>query len=135
MRIGNSSFTFGKKKKKKFPSLEALKTISYVTGSALAMNKLLKDKLAEQQYLLLKSKKKEKQTDENTLVFAGLVGGLIAGGLVALLFAPESGDKMRDRISSFFLTENGHFDLETEMEEARKNAEAKLGINGNDLSS
>jgi hypothetical protein len=133
MRFGNSSFTFGKKKKKKFPSLEALKTISYVTGSALAMNKLLKEKLSEQQYLLSKSKKRKK-TDENTLVFAGLIGGLVAGGITALLLAPESGDKLRDRISSFFLTENGHFDLETEMEEARKNAEEKLGMNGNNPS-
>lgn len=133
MRFGNSSFTFGKKKKKKFPSLEALKTISYVTGSALAMNKILKEKLSEQQFLLSKSKKRKK-TDENTLVFAGLIGGLVAGGITALLLAPESGDKLRDRISSFFLTENGHFDLETEMEEARKNAEEKLGMNGNNPS-
>lgn len=133
MRFGNSSFTFGKKKKKKFPSLEALKTISYVTGSALAMNKILKEKLSEQQYLLSKSKKRKK-TDENTLVFAGLIGGLVAGGITALLLAPESGDKLRDRISSFFLTENGHFDLETEMEEAHKNAEEKLGMNGNNPS-
>ncbi|MEK6478921.1 YtxH domain-containing protein [Catalinimonas sp. 4WD22] len=133
MRFGSSTFTFGKKKKKKFPSLEALKTISYVTGSALAMNKILKEKLSEQQYLISKSKKR-KTTDENTLVFAGLIGGLVAGGITALLLAPESGDKLRDRISSFFLTENGHFDLETEMEEARKNAEEKLGMNGNNPS-
>ncbi|MDF9796845.1 hypothetical protein OKW21_002108 [Catalinimonas alkaloidigena] len=132
MKFGSSNFTFGKKKKKKFPSLEALKTISYVTGSALAMNKVLKEKLLEQQHLLLKPKRK--QTDDNTAIFAGLAGGLIAGGIMALLLAPESGDKLRDRISSFFLTENGHFDLESEMEEARKHAEEKLGMNGNNPS-
>ncbi|WPP51566.1 YtxH domain-containing protein [Catalinimonas niigatensis] len=130
MRFGNNSFTLGRKKKKRFPSLEALKTISFVTGSALAMNKVLKEKILEQQRLLTKTKKKQ-TADDTPAIIAGFVGGLIAGGVTALLFAPESGGKLRDRVSSFFVSENGDFDLESEMEEARKNAEEKLGMNGN----
>lgn len=129
MKFGNGSFTLGRRKKKKFPSLEALKTISFVTGSALAMNKMLKEKILDQQRLLSKSPKK--QSDDTAAIIAGFVGGLIAGGITALLMAPEPGEKLRDRVSSFFVGENGDFDLESEMEEARKNAEEKLGMNGN----
>jgi len=128
MKFGNGSFSFGKKKKKRFPSLEALKTISFVTGSALAMNKMLKEKLLEQQHLLTKTP--PKKSDDSSAMIAGFIGGLVAGSITAILLAPESGERLRDRISSFFLTENGHIDLESEMEEARRNAEEKLGING-----
>lgn len=129
MKFGNGSFTFGRKKKKKFPSLEALKTISFITGSALAMNKVLKEKILEQQRLLTKPQKS--QSDDTAAIIAGFVGGLLAGGITALLLAPESGEKLRDRVSSFFVGEDGDFDLESEMEEARRSAEEKLGMNGN----
>lgn len=128
MKFGNGSFTIGRKKSRKSPSLEALKMISFITGSALAMNKMLKEKILEQQHLLKGTPKK--QTDDTGAMIAGFVGGLLAGGITALLLAPESGGKFRDRLSGFFVSENGDFNLENEMEEARRHAEEKLK-NGN----
>jgi hypothetical protein len=130
MKIGNQTFRFGKKKKKSpFPSLEALKTISFVTGSSLAINKALKQKIQEQQRMLLQKKKKE--SDDASALLGGFIGGIIAGSLVALLLAPESGDKLRERISSFFLTDEGDISLQEILRDARHKAEAQLGVNGN----
>lgn len=126
MNFSKPTFSF-RKKKKKFPALEALKTISLLSSSALAVNRSLKEKIKEQQYLL--QKQKRKQSDDNGAIIAGLVGGLLAGSIIALLFAPESGEKLREKISDFFLTENGH-DLEDTLDEARQSARENLGLNG-----
>ncbi len=128
MRFGNNSFTL-KKKKRSIPSLEALKAVSLVTGSILAMNKVLKEKVMEQKNILTKSRRK-KSTDPAAII-AGFIGGLLAGALTALLFAPEPGEKLRDRVGSFFTDADGELDLEKEMEEARQQAEEKLSINTN----
>jgi len=127
MNFNKPSFRFRKKKKSRFPSLEALKTISMVTGSALAMNKALKQKLQDQQKMLLS--KKQQESNDTAAILAGIVGGLVAGSIVALLFAPESGDRMRDRISGFFLSEEENGFEET-LERARRSAKEKLGLNG-----
>lgn len=126
MNFNRPSFSF-RKKKKKFPALEALKTVSLLSSSALAVNRSLKQKIKEQQYLLQKQKKKE--SDDTAAIIAGLIGGLLAGSIIALLFAPDSGDKLREKISDFFLTENGH-DLEDTLDEARQSAQENLGLNG-----
>ena len=127
MNFSRSSFNFGRKKKKRFPILEALKTIGLISSSALAVNRSLKEKIKEQQYLLQKQHKKE--SDDSLTILAGLLGGILAGSVVALLFAPESGKQLRDKISEFFVSENGH-DLEETLDEARQNARENLGLNG-----
>ena len=98
--------TFGlrRKKKKRLPALEALKVVSLISGTALSVNRALKEKLKEQQYLLQKQKKKS--NDDASPILAGMIAGLVAGSVFALLFAPESGEKLRERINDFFL--NGH---------------------------
>ena len=127
MNFSRSSFNFRRKKKKRFPILEALKTIGLISSSALAVNRSLKEKIKEQQYLLQKQHKKE--SDDSLTILAGLLGGILAGSVVALLFAPESGKQLRDKISEFFVSENGH-DLEETLDEARQNARENLGLNG-----
>lgn len=121
--------TFGlrRKKKKRFPTLEALKVVSLISGTALSVNRSLKQKLKEQQYLLQKQKKEE--SEDASPIIAGMIAGIVAGSVFALLFAPESGEKLRERINDFFLTENGH-DLKETLEEARKKAQENLGLNG-----
>ncbi|MFP4089241.1 MAG: YtxH domain-containing protein [Cyclobacteriaceae bacterium] len=130
MKIGKQTFRFGKKKKKNiFPSLEALKNISFITGSALAINRALKEKLHEQQSLLQRQKKKK---SDNTGAFvAGFIGGLLTGSIAALLLAPESGEKLRERVNGFFLNDEGEVDLQEILEQAQHKAKAELGLNGN----
>ena len=113
---------FGKKKKKSaFPNLEALKTISFITGSALALNKALKAKIHEQQKVLFKKQyEQEKKEEEFVMLIAGFVGGLVAGAITALLVAPQPGDEFRQRIIGMF--GNGH-DEETAIKEASQKAE------------
>ena len=122
-----NSFGFRRKKKRRFPALEALKVVSLISGTALSVNRALKEKIKKQQYLLQRQKKQESE-DVSTIV-AGLIGGLLAGSILALFFAPESGEKLRERINNFFLTENGH-NIQDTLEEARKKAQENTGTNG-----
>ncbi|MGB3585927.1 MAG: YtxH domain-containing protein [Tunicatimonas sp.] len=96
------------KKKKKAPtfSLDAFKDISLVTSAILALNKAIKTRLSEQRYDLFKSQREEKKQQRSLLLITGLLGGLIAGAITALLVAPESGNQFRGRISGMF--SNGH---------------------------
>ena len=118
----NFSDIFRKKKKKSaLPNLEALKTISFITGSALALNKALKAKIQEQQKTFFKKQyEKEKKEEEVIMLIAGFVGGLVAGAITALLVAPEPGGEFRQRIIGMF--GNGH-DEETAIKEASQKAE------------
>ena len=110
-----------KKKTKGLPSLDTLKTLSFVTGTALALNKAMKDKIEERKYFL--TSKKEKKRNEAGAVVAGLIGGIVAGAITALLLAPESGQELRQRVSGIVSSGNGH-DEEAIIEEARQKAEA-----------
>ncbi len=126
MNFSKPSFIF-RKKKKKFPALEALKTISLLSSSALAVNRSLKEKIKEQQYLL-QNQKKNRSGDTGAII-AGLIGGIVAGSILALLLAPDSGEKLREKINDFFVPENGT-DLEKTLDEARQSARENLGPNG-----
>ena len=113
--LGNS-----KKNKSALPSL---KTISFVTGTILALNKAMKDKLEEGEHLL-NSRKRKKQNNTGAIV-AGLIGGLVAGAVTALLLAPESGEDLRHRVSDMLSSNNGNgYDEEAIIEEARQKAAA-----------
>lgn len=110
-----------KKSHRDLPSWEALKTISFITGSALALNEALKAKLHEQQKLIFpKRYEQEKKEEEVVMVIAGFLGGLLAGAITALLVAPEPGSDLRQRIIGKF--GNGH-DEETAIREASQKAE------------
>lgn len=114
---------FGKKTKKKsaLPTLEALKTVSFITGTALALNKALKAKIHEQQKALFnKQYKQEKKEEEIVMLIAGFIGGLVAGAITALLVAKEPGDEFRQRIIGMF--GNGH-DEEAAIKQASQKAE------------
>ena len=108
------------RKKKDEGILPSLKTISFVTGTLLALNKAMKDKLQEREYLI--GKKKQKDNSAGAII-AGLVGGLVAGAITALLLAPESGEDLRHRVSNMMSSGNGH-DEDAIIEEARQKAEA-----------
>ena len=110
-----------KKIKKELPSLDKLKAISFITGAALAVNKAMKDKLKEREFLL--TSKKQKKRNEAGAVIAGLIGGIVAGAITALLLAPESGEDLRHRVSGMIGSGNGH-DEDAIIEEARQKAEA-----------
>ena len=110
-----------KKKKGGLPSLDTLKTLSFVTGTALALNKAMKDKIEERKYFL--TSKKEKRRNEAGAVIAGLIGGIVAGAITALLLAPESGEDLRHRVGDMLGSGNGH-DEEAIIEEARQKAAA-----------
>lgn len=133
MKIPNRDFTFfsRKKKKQKFPSLEALKLVSFVTGTALAVNKALKERLQNQQLDL--RRKKEVQSEEVALIIAGFVGGALAGAVSALLFTPESGGELRKRIAHYF--ENGNSPLSNlkgaTRKAKKKTTQAGKKVNGN----
>lgn len=129
MKISNRDFNlFGKKKKKKtFPSLEALKLVSFVTGTALAVNRALKEKVQRQQITL--HRKKQAQSEEAALIIAGFVGGALAGAISALLFTPESGEDLRKRITGYFDNGNGYQSVKKATKSAKEKAEQK--INGN----
>ncbi len=132
MKITNRDFKlFGKKKKKQpFPSLEALKLVSFVTGTALAVNKALREKLKNQQLAL--HKKKQDQSEEIAIILAGFVGGLLAGSISALLLTPESGQDLRKRIAGYFENGHGHTPVKNVTKKAKKQAaNAEKKINGN----
>lgn len=114
---------FGEKKKKKgmLSSLDTLKTISVITGTALAVNKAMKEKLEKRTYFV--TNKKQQQRKETGAVIAGLVGGIVAGAVTALLLAPESGEDLRQRVSDMLGSGNG-YDEDAIIEEARQKAEA-----------
>ena len=109
-----------KKKKRALLSLDALKTISFVTGTALAINKAMKDKLQKQQRLFHKKQEERKDTG---VIIAGFVGGIVAGAVTALLLAPESGEDLRHRVGDMLSSGNGH-DEDAIIEEARQKAAA-----------
>ena len=54
------------------------------------------------------------------MLVAGFIGGIVAGGITALLVAPETGGEFRQRIAGMF--GNGH-DEDTAIEEASQKAE------------
>ena len=126
MSYKNPPFGFKKKKKKQQITLEAVKAIGIVSSMLMAINSFIKEKLSQQQYSFYKPKKKD---NTNTLsILAGLVGGLLAGTLVALLFAPEPGDKLRERISQLFDEEDART-LDNTFADARQNAIKNLNLN------
>lgn len=110
-----------RKKKKSKSIVPSLKTLSFITGTALALNKAMKDKLEGQKYLL--TSKKQKKRNETGAVVAGLIGGIVAGAITALLLAPESGEDLRHRVSGMLNSGNG-YDEDAIIEEARQKAEA-----------
>ncbi len=55
-------------------SLDTFKTISFITGAALAINKAMKDKLEKRAYFV--TNKKQQKRNEAGAVIAGLVGVL-----------------------------------------------------------
>lgn len=113
---------FGEKKKKgMLSSLDTFKTISFITGAALAINKAMKDKLEKRAYFV--TNKKQQKRNEAGAVIAGLVGGIVAGAITALLLAPESGEDLRQRVSGMLDSGNG-YDEDAIIEEARQKAEA-----------
>lgn len=112
------------RKKKKNSSLPSLKTMSVITGTALALNKAvkeIKEKLPEQRYYVA-DKKKQKRDDTGSIV-AGFIGGVVAGAITALLLAPESGEDLRHRVSGMVGSGNG-YDEDAIIEEARQKARA-----------
>lgn len=111
----------GNKKKKKSSTLPSLKTISAVTGVALALNKALKEKLPGQRYFVADKKKQERK--ETGSIIAGFIGGVVAGAITALLLAPESGEELRHRVSEMVGSGNG-YDEDAIIEEARQKAQA-----------
>ncbi len=130
MKISNKDFNFFAKKKKKkdlFPSLETLKLVSFITGTALAVNKGLKEKLKNQEFLHRSSK--QSQTEEAGLLIAGFVGGAIAGALSALLLTPESGEDLRKRVTSYFDDTNGQKKAKKAVKNAKKNVQKKVNDN------
>lgn len=132
MKISNKDFRlFGKKKKKKtLPSLESLKLISFITGTALAVNRALKERVRQPQITLKKSKQEE--SEEIALVVAGFIGGALAGAITALLLTPESGGELRKRITSYFENGNGQHSLENATQGVKKKAsEVEKKFNGN----
>lgn len=132
MKISNKDFRlFGKKKKKKtLPSLESLKLISFITGTALAVNRALKERVRQPQISLKKSKQEE--SEETALVVAGFIGGALAGAITALLLTPESGGDLRKRITSYFENGNGQQSLENATQGVKKKAsEVEKKFNGN----
>ncbi len=109
------------KRKKKSSNLPSLKTISMVTGTALALNKALKDKLPSQRYFVADMKKQERK--ETGSIIAGFIGGVVAGAITALLLAPESGEDLRQRVGGMVSSGNG-YDEDAIIEEARQKAKA-----------
>ena len=112
------------KKKKKSSSLPSLKTMSVLTGTALALNKAIKEakeKLPEQRYYIADKKKHER--NETGSIIAGFIGGVVAGAITALLLAPESGEDLRHRVSGMVSSGNG-YDEDAIIEEARQKAQA-----------
>ncbi|WKN42703.1 YtxH domain-containing protein [Tunicatimonas pelagia] len=116
----SSIFTRKKKKAPAYLSLDALKDVSVVTGVILALNKAVKAKLNEQRYDLFRSRREEKKQQNALLIMAGLLGGIVAGAVAALLVAPQSGNEFRGRISGMF--GNGHNE-ESAIEQASEKAE------------
>ena len=109
------------KKKKKTSTLPSFKTITAVTGAALALNKALKDKLPDQRYFVANKKKQERK--QTGTIVAGFIGGVVAGAITALLLAPESGEDLRQRVSGMVGSGNG-YDEDAIIEEARQKAQA-----------
>lgn len=114
-------FGTSKKGKKGSSSFDTLKTFSVVTGTLLALNKAMKDKVQERKYFT--TSKKEKRQGGTGAVIAGLIGGMVAGAITALLLAPESGEDLRHRVGDMLGSGNGH-DEDAIIEEARQKAEA-----------
>ena len=111
------------RKKKKSSSLPSLKTMSVITGTALALNKAfneIKEKLPEQRYYVADKKKQER--NETGSIIAGFIGGVVAGAITALLLAPESGEDLRHRVSDMVGSGNG-YDEDAIIEEARQKAQ------------
>ncbi len=111
-------------RKKKSSSLPSFKTVSMITGAALALNKAfneMKEKLPEQRYYVADKKKQER--NETGSIVAGFIGGVVAGAITALLLAPESGEDLRHRVSDMVGSGNG-YDEDAIIEEARQKAQA-----------
>lgn len=108
------------KKKKDKSILPSLKTISLVSGMSFALSKAIKDKIKKPDYFV--TTKKQKQRNETGAILAGLIGGIVAGAVTALLLAPESGEDLRHRVSSMLGSGNG-YDEDAIIEEARQKAE------------
>ena len=110
-----------KKRKGGLSSIDKLKTLSFVTGTAIAINKAMKDKLKEREYFI--TSKKQRKRHETGAVIAGLIGGIVAGAITALLLAPESGEDLRQRVSGMLSSGNG-YNEDAIIEEARQKAAA-----------
>lgn len=108
----------GSKKKKSSP-LPSLKTISVVTGMAMALNKAIKNKVPSPRYYVADKKKKNRK--ETGTIVAGFIGGVVAGAITALLLAPETGEDLRHRVSGMVGSGNG-YDEDAIIEEARQKA-------------
>ncbi len=110
---------FGKKKSQ-HRSFTSYKDIGLLTTALLTLNKAIRAKLNEQQYFSFQRQQKRKKQQDLLLILAGLIGGLIAGAVSALLIAPESGSEFRGRLSGLF--GNGH-DEDSAIEQASEKAE------------
>lgn len=138
MKNRNRNFKFFSKKKKKqeFPSLKALRLISFVTGTtgtALALRRALEERIKnlKHQQIVLQNKK-QAQSEEAALIIASFIGGAITGAISALLLTPESGGDLRQRIAGYFGNDNGSYmDVEEMTKKAEDEvAEAEKKVNG-----
>ncbi len=116
----SSIFARKKKKAPTYFSLDAFKDIGLVTSAVLALNKAIRARLSEQRYDLFSTRREEKKQQSKLLLVTGLLGGLVAGAITALLVAPESGNKFRGRVSGMF--GNGHNE-DSAIEQASQKAE------------
>jgi len=118
----NSYSIFSKKQKKTaLSSADKLKIVGFVTSTALALTEAVKSWVNQQSHDLLGRKtKQERQQEQGLMLVAGFIGGIVAGGITALLVAPETGGEFRQRIAGMF--GNGH-DEDTAIEEASQKAE------------
>lgn len=103
MTLSSRDFNLFKKKKKaeNMINFEAVKVASFLTSTAMAINKALKDKI-DHQNLLVARKRKEEEEAAKVSVITGFISGALVGIVGALLLTPESGDSLRNKISHYF---------------------------------
>lgn len=124
MTLSSKDFNLFKKRKKKAEKLinfEAVKFASFLTSTALAINKALKEKASQQNLLLAKKRKKEAEA-ARVRVITGFIGGALVGAIGALLLTPESGDSLRDKISHYFDDSLNKSNLKEMAKSAKKKA-------------
>ncbi|MEM8966114.1 MAG: YtxH domain-containing protein, partial [Bacteroidota bacterium] len=108
------------KKKNQRRSLTSHTDIGLLTTALLTLNKAIRAKLNEQRYFSFQKQRQRQKQQDLLLILAGLIGGLVAGAISALLIAPESGSEFRGRLSGLF--GNGH-DEDSAIEQASEKAE------------